>query len=90
MNLNYQIIRVTETEDACRCSIKHIPNPLVLAKVNTQEENIHLCPSGLFNLEDLLREYALTGGRPSGSVTKHYGKYLRDLAANLYETRSTS
>lgn len=90
MNLNYQLIRTTETEDVCKCSVKHIPNPLVLAEVDTKEDTIHLCPSGLFNLEDLLREYALTGGRPSGSITKHYGKYLRDLAISIHASRSTT
>lgn len=86
MTLNYQLIRVEDTEEQCSCSVKHIPNPLMLAKVEDYE--VCLCPSGLFNLQDLLREYGLTGGTPSGSITKHYGKYLRDLAAEIYASRS--
>jgi hypothetical protein len=59
----------------------------MLAELDAGEEKVHLCPSGLFNLQDLLREYALTGGVPDGSVTKHYGKYLRDLAKEIYTWR---
>lgn len=68
------------------CSVKHIPKPLMLARLEEVSE-VHLCPSGLFNLQDLLHEYALTGGLPAGSITKHYGKFLRDLAAEIYASR---
>jgi hypothetical protein len=84
MNLEYVLTRSSEVDSNCECSIKHIPNPMKFAKIRVGEEEVILCPSGLFNLQDLLSEYVLTNGTPPGSVTKHYGKYVRDLAAKIY------
>lgn len=33
------------------------------------------------NLQQLMVEYKKAGGTPLGSVMKHYGKFIRDLAA---------
>jgi len=84
MNIEYVLTRSSEVHSNCECSVKHIPNPMKLAKINVEGDEIYLCPSALFNLQDLLWEYHLTKGIPAGSVTKHYGKYIRDLAAQIY------
>jgi hypothetical protein len=66
----------------CPCSGKHVPKPLTGVEV----EGYTLCPTAHANLEDLLAMYKLTGGRPDGSVTKHYGKFIRDLAEKIWES----
>ena len=81
MSLKYEI--VSSGDSSCSCSVKHIPYPVQLAVIEVDEGEIYLCPSGLFNLLDLLRQWDLTGAKPAGSITKHYGKYLRDLATQI-------
>lgn len=67
----------------CPCSGKHVPKPLTGVEVG----GYTLCPTANANLNDLLQKYELTGGRPDGSVTKHYGKFIRDLAHTLWESK---
>lgn len=64
---------MTET---CPCSSKHVPKPVTYQEVEGQT----LCPTAYANLVHLLSLYDLTGRRPDGRVTKHYGKFIRDLA----------
>lgn len=65
----------------CPCSGKHVPKPAELVDFR----NHKLCPTAIANINHLLGLYELTGGRPDGSVTKHYGKFVRDLANQIWE-----
>lgn len=85
MILTYDLVSIDETDDECRCSTKHVPLPMVWARVVTKIGVVTLCPTGVMNLRALLEQYNLTQGKPSGSVTKHYGKFIRDLAAEIYK-----
>jgi hypothetical protein len=82
--LRYETIEA-EDADMCKCTGKHVPRPTVLAVIRAGGQRIHLCPTSMMNLNQLLWEYDLTDGDPLGSITKHYGKYVRDLADKLYE-----
>lgn len=77
-------VRTIDSENVCLCSGKHVPDPRFLVSVDTQGGDVLLCPTAASNLAGLLMEYALTGGKPDGSITKHYGKYIRDLAEIIY------
>jgi hypothetical protein len=87
MDLKYDLV-LLEDEGRCLCSQKHVPLPKVWARVQIGEEFIILCPTSAMNLRALLAEWTLTGGEPSGRVTKHYGKYIRDLAAEIFKERN--
>ena len=69
-----------DVEIECMCTTKHVPKPMVYFSIDGQV----LCPASFLNLVDLLKEYELTGDTPDGSVTKHYGKFVRDMAELLY------
>lgn len=70
--------------NTCSCTTKHVPDPRSLCAIDTPDGIVLLCPTGAANLTMLLREYDKVGGVPPGSVTKHYGKYIRDLARVVY------
>lgn len=82
--MKYEIVE-TEHAKMCECTNKHVPRPTVLAVIKTNAGAVNLCPTSLMNLRQLLWEYDLTDGDPLGSITKHYGKYVRDLADQIYE-----
>jgi hypothetical protein len=66
----------------CPCSGKHVPAPIRLAPIETATGRVvWLCPTAIDNLQQLMVEYKKAGGTPLGSVMKHYGKFIRDLAA---------
>jgi hypothetical protein len=69
----------------CPCSSKHIPKPATMAVVRVAGKRFTVCPTTLWNLIQLLWELDLTDGDPLGSITKHYGKFVRDLASEIYE-----
>ena len=77
-------VNTVDTEDKCLCSGKHVPDPRFLCTIDTPNGPVLLCPTAASNLAGLLQEYALTQGKPLGSVTKHYGKFIRDLAETIY------
>lgn len=83
-DMRYEIIEAIHGE-TCDCSSKHVPRPVVLARVDLADGPVLLCPTSLMNLRHLLWEYELTDGDPLGSITKHYGKFIRDLATQVYE-----
>lgn len=82
--MKYEIIEAGP-DDKCQCSAKHVPNPIVLGVIKTKKGKMTLCPTTLMNLRQLLWEYDLTDGDPLGSITKRYGKFVRDLATEIYE-----
>ena len=82
--MRYEIIE-PHGDEVCECTTKHVPRPVVLARVDTRGKSVLLCPTSLHNLKMLLWEYELTDGDPLGSITKHYGKFVRDLADQIYE-----
>lgn len=65
----------------CPCSGKHVPKPIELKEFG----NLKLCPTAISNINHLLDLYTLTGGKPDGSLTKHYGKFVRDVANGIWE-----
>jgi hypothetical protein len=64
----------------CSCTNKHIPKPIIYIVVEVNGEKINLCPTAAFNLHSLLGEWHNYAGEPPGSVTKHYGHFIRGLA----------
>ena len=83
-NIRYDLINIEHTSKTCECASKHVPKPVVMA---VMEDGTVLCPTGITNLTRLLHEYALTGAVPDGSLTKNYGKHIRDLAQRIFEGR---
>ena len=73
-----------DNENVCLCSGKHVPDPRFLVSVDTPTGPVLLCPTAASNLAGLLCEYDKAQARPLGSVTKHYGKYIRTLADQIY------
>jgi len=73
-----------ETNLTCSCSNKHVPNPMQLIEISYDGQRQVVCPTFLVNLIDLLQTYELLSGPPPGSITKHYGKDIRDLAKSLW------
>lgn len=65
----------------CLCSTKHVPAPVEL--VFEEGPGVWLCPTAAVNLHSLLVCWQQYGGEPPGSVTKHYGAYIRGLARDL-------
>lgn len=61
----------------CICCTKHIPLPHLLHEMDNGE---YLCPTTYCNVLSLLSEYRRSGGRPPGSVRKHYSEYVQQLA----------
>lgn len=68
----------------CKCCTRHVPAPTVTVGIDIPTGRVYICPTGLLNLEDLLKQYDVANGTPPGSVTKHYGKVIRDLAGVIY------
>lgn len=77
-------VNTIDTEEKCKCSGKHVPDPRFLCTIDTTSGPVLLCPTAASNLAGLLMEYTTAKGRPLGSVTKHYGKFIRDLADLIY------
>lgn len=77
-------VNTIDTEEKCKCSGKHVPDPRFLCTIDTSVGPVLLCPTAASNLAGLLMEYSAAQGRPLGSVTKHYGKFIRDLADLIY------
>lgn len=77
-------VKTIDSEVKCLCSGKHVPDPRFLVSIDLPDGEVLLCPTAASNLAGLLQEYVLANGRPSGSITKHYGKYIRVLADNIF------
>jgi hypothetical protein len=77
-------VNTIDTENKCLCSGKHVPDPRFLCTIDTAAGPVLLCPTAASNLAGLLAEYRNADGRPLGSITKHYGKFIRDLADIIY------
>jgi hypothetical protein len=80
-------VNTIDTEDKCLCSGKHVPDPRFLMSLDTPGGDVLLCPTAASNLAGLLMEYHQSDGTPLGSVTKHYGKYIRDLAETIWRNK---
>jgi hypothetical protein len=80
-------VNTIDSEDKCLCSGKHVPDPRFLMSLDTPGGVVLLCPTAASNLAGLLCEFDKAGGTPLGSVTKHYGKYIRDLAETIWRNK---
>lgn len=79
---------IVEVRDGntCPCSGKHVPAPMVLATLDRPDGTVvHLCFTAMANVMHLFSEYKGYGGPPPGSVTKHYGKLIRELAREIWK-----
>lgn len=84
---NIYLISTIDTSYKCLCSSKHVPDPRVLMGLDAEEQAVLLCPTAASNVASLLTEFDKAGGSPLGSVTKHYGKYIRDLANTIWRNK---
>lgn len=78
--------KILEEPNICSCSKKHIPNPMRLIEVYYGDRSSVVCPAFFVNLVSLLDLYDLHQGPPPGSLTKHYGKEIRDLALAVWRS----
>lgn len=78
--------KILEESNICTCSKKHIPNPMQSIEIYYGEQSSVVCPAFFVNLMSLLDAYDLHSGPPPGSVTKHYGKEIRDLASVVWRS----
>lgn len=74
-------------EYPCGCVDRHIPKPVTTTPCNTPEGVVWLCPTSAENLRVLLEIYDKRAGIVPGSMTKHFSKYVRDLAEQIYNER---
>ena len=68
----------------CECVNRHIPAALITEACDTGEGVVWLCPTSAANLRLLLGIYEKRAGNVPGSMTKHFSKYIRDLAYTIY------
>jgi hypothetical protein len=69
----------------CVCVQRHVPLPTSYKKIKVQGELVHLCPTTFANLMDLLTAFKVYATIPPGWFTKHYSKYVRELALNMWK-----
>lgn len=89
-NLQPLELSIVGKENLCKCVSKHVPLPTVLHNHHIipkylggsedASNKVYLCPTTHDNVHSLLRAYAKHGGRPPGSVRKHYSEFVEDLA----------
>lgn len=72
-------------EYPCVCVDRHIPKPLITTACETPGGVVWLCPTSADNLRVLLDIYEKRAGNVPGSLTKHFSKYIRDLAKQIHE-----
>lgn len=72
---------VVAEDNVCKCVGKHVPLPHLLHEMSNGE---YVCPTTYCNVLSLLSEYKREGGRPPGSVRKHYSDYVQRLAREAY------
>lgn len=68
----------------CKCVNRHIPAALETEPCEVADGVVWLCPTSAANLRLLLRIYEKRAGIVPGSMTKHFSKYIRDLAQQIY------
>lgn len=68
----------------CKCVIRHTPEPVDLLTRQVNDGTVCLCPTSAHNLDVLLRLYEQRAGSVPGSLTKHFSKYINDLAKDIY------
>lgn len=69
---------------SCVCVDRHVPLPQKTMRLVTGGTVYDLCPTTYYNVMELITEYRMIGNTPPGSLTKHYSKYVRDLAASCW------
>lgn len=72
-------------EYPCECVDRHIPKPVKTIACDAPGGVVWLCPTAEQNLSALLEIYDNRAGEVPGSITKHFGKYIRDLAKQIYQ-----
>ena len=74
----------------CECTARHVPLPMTYRYLRMGGEAVVLCPTTFENVMDLLTHFKTHGTLPPGSVTKHYSKYVRDVALRLWKENMTT
>lgn len=70
---------------SCECVERHVPLPQKFMTISVNWFEVVVCPTTYYNVMELITEYRLVGRTPPGSLTKHYSKYVRELAAALWD-----
>jgi hypothetical protein len=68
-----------EMAKECKCCTKHVPLPIGLEDFN----GIKLCPTTYYNVIEYSNAWDTYGGRPPGSVRKHFSEYVQDIVLGL-------
>ena len=74
-------------EYPCQCVARHIPKPVETHPCETPGGVVWLCPTASENLAILVGIYKARSGQVPGSMTKHFGQYVRDLAEQIYQNQ---
>jgi hypothetical protein len=69
----------------CGCARRHVPLPMTYFTVKVNGETHLLCPTTYANLKELLTEFKIREGLPPGRVTKHYSRFVRKIALELWK-----
>ncbi len=69
-----------EKAKECKCCGKHVPLPTVLKEYN----GIIVCPTTFSNITEYARIWNSIGGRPTGSIRKHFSEYVQQIVENNY------
>lgn len=64
-----------EMAKECKCCGKHVPLPIKLKEFN----GIKVCPTTYYNIIEYSDMWDLMGGRPPGSLRKHFSEYVQDI-----------
>lgn len=78
----------------CACVGNHNPNPMELHRHHvhplgeggpaTDDNVVWLCPTSHVNVHELLRAWIRFEGEPPWEIRKHFGPYVRNMAAEGY------
>jgi len=68
-----------ERAKECKCCTKHVPLPTTLKSYN----GLTLCPTTYYNAIEYKRIWDTYGGRPPGSVRKHFSEYVQEIVFGL-------
>ena len=70
-----------EQAKECKCCGKHVPLPTTLKEY----QGVILCPTSFANVLEYKRIWKSIGGRPSGSIRKHFSDYVQQVVENTVD-----
>ena len=72
-----------EKAKECKCCGKHVPLPTTLKEY---EGNI-VCPTTFANIIEYVRIWNASGGRPPGSIRKHFSEYVQQIVEGQFSKK---